>query len=59
MATNNYNSPIKVAIIRVLPFLNNPKDLDQSWGRSAGAMLLGKLLALGVLLIAGPVNIRR
>ena len=31
MTTNNLISPMNFAIIRVLPFLNNPKDLDLSY----------------------------
>ena len=31
MTTNNLISPMKFAIILVLPFLNSPKDLDRSY----------------------------
>ena len=31
MNTNNQISPLHFAVIRVLPFLNNPKDLDLSY----------------------------
>ena len=31
MSTNNQISPTQFAVIRVLPFLNNPKDLDLSY----------------------------
>ena len=31
LTTNYYISPINFAMIRVLPFLNNPKDLDTSY----------------------------
>ena len=31
MISNNLISPIKFAIIPILPFLNDPKDLDPSY----------------------------
>ena len=39
MTTNNLISSMKFAIMRVLPFLNNPKDLDPSY--KDGSRFLG------------------
>ena len=40
MTTNNEIRPMKFAIIRVLPFLNNPKDLDPSYKTGLDFFLL-------------------